>query len=384
MRYLLPSGATVALDRMFRYNSAMNEPSSNSLLNTVVDLLNHFSITGSEGSMQPLLESRIRSQTAGAKSVVKITRFRQSLVVHVDPPTPHSKELILILGHTDTVPGDQLPARIDGDNIIGLGASDMKSGLALMLELLRAERLDVIKYPLAFVFYAGEEGPSEHNELGPLIAAFPELKAAAFGLFAEPTDRAIQVGCLGLINISVTFRGKAAHSARPWNGDNAIHKAGRFISAFEEMQPKKVRVGNVEYIEVASITVAKGGTASNVVPSSLELNLNVRIAPGTDPGKRVAELQALAGNDATFDVYDIAPAGRVPVNNAVYERFRKLVDVPEQPKQAYTDVGLLSELGIDAINFGPGLTGQCHVAGEYVKASDLEWCFEKYLQFLTT
>lgn len=369
---------------MFRYNSEMESSHLSQLGGTLVDLLNHFSITGSEGSMQPLLEARIKTQTAGAKSAIKISRFRQSLVVRVDPQAPRSRDLLLILGHTDTVPGDQLPAQVDGDHIIGLGASDMKSGLALMLELLRAERLDAMKYPVAFVFYAGEEGPSEHNELGPLIAAFPELKSAALGLFAEPTDRTIQVGCLGLINVTATFLGKASHSARPWNGVNAIHKAGRFISAFEQMQPKKVRVGSVEYIEVASITVAKGGTASNVIPATLELNLNVRIAPGTDPKQRIAELQALAGNDVTFDVYDTAPAGRVPINNAVYDAFRKLVNVPEEPKQAYTDVGLLSELGIDAVNFGPGLTGQCHVAGEYVKASDLAWCFDKYVTFLTT
>lgn len=366
----------------------MSFPQSN-LLSTLTELLNHSSVTGTEGPMQELIERQVLAQSHGSAARVRLVRHRQSLVVYVDPPVPFGttlphKEFVMILGHTDTVPGECPPARIDGDKIIGLGASDMKSGLAVMIELLSRQHIDQMTSPTAFVFYAGEEGPSQGNELLSVIDSCPPLRKASLALFPEPTDRTVQLGCLGLLNLTITFHGKAAHSARPWNGVNAIHRAGRFLTALDAMQPRKVQVGSVEYVEVCSATLAKGGTATNVVPGSFELNLNVRIAPGTNPLERVAELQALAGDDVTIAVTDRAPAGRVPINNVCYERFRRCAAVPEAPKQAYTDVGLLSELGIDAVNFGPGLTGQCHVAGEYALISDIEWCFGKYLEFLTT
>ena len=353
------------------------------LADTLLTLLNEFSITGTEGPLGERIEQRVQEQLSKSTVSYRISRHKQSLVVFIDPKDVSISERILVLGHTDTVPGEKLQARIDGDRIVGLGASDMKSGLAVMLELLRPEIASRFTRPTAFVFYAGEEGPSEGNELGDLMRAYPELLKAKLGIFAEPTDRTIQVGGLGLMNVKVTFQGKAAHSARPWNGVNAIHKAGEFLAKLDKLEPRRVRSGNVEYVEVTSATIAKGGTATNVVPASFELNLNVRVAPGCDPAKRLNELRELAGPHAEFTVFDQAPAGRVPIGNELYEEFKRVVGVPEAPKQAYTDVGLLSELGVDAINFGPGLTNQCHVAGEYVLLSDVRWCYEHFTRFLT-
>ena len=45
-----------------------------------------------------------------------------------------------------------------------------------------------------------------------------------FAIILEPTDNEIQLGCLGALNATLTISGKAAHSARPWVGDNPIYK----------------------------------------------------------------------------------------------------------------------------------------------------------------
>jgi succinyl-diaminopimelate desuccinylase len=74
------------------------------------------------------------------------------------------KPLILLAGHTDTVPAQgNLPARIEGEAIVGLGASDMKGGLGVMIELARwADGVD-LAYDLALLFFPREElGPNEN------------------------------------------------------------------------------------------------------------------------------------------------------------------------------------------------------------------------------
>ena len=47
----------------------------------------------------------------------------------------------------------------------------------------------------------------------------------------EPTDGELHAGCLGNINATWTFSGRSGHSARPWQADNAIHKAAIGIAA---------------------------------------------------------------------------------------------------------------------------------------------------------
>lgn len=353
---------------------------------TLLELLRVPSVTGNEAAISHLIEVRVRDLCARLPVPSTCERVDDSFVAFLGQLQDLSRPLVVVSGHVDTVPGEDLGDRIQllNDRVIGLGASDMKAGLALMLELLQQPVLAASPYRLAFLFYAGEEGPAEKNQLERVLLKFPELQKAALCLFPEPTDRTVQLGCLGLLNVKVRFRGKAAHSARPWLGENAIHRAGNLLCRLAERQPNVVQFGKVEYREVISATVAHGGTATNVIPASFEVNLNVRIAPGKGMEEALREVKELVGPGADIDVSDVAPAGAVPVKNALYDGFQRRFEIPEAPKQAYTDVALFSQYGVDAINFGPGLTEQCHVPGEYVLIEDLVWCWEKYRAFLTS
>jgi succinyl-diaminopimelate desuccinylase len=287
------------------------------------------------------------------------------------PKQRHHEQLVCLAGHLDTVPpaGDN-PPRIEGDRVFGLGSADMKSGLALMWGLLDDPVTNAF-CDLAFVFYDGEEGPYVGNGLGPLLEqARWMVEQSTLAICLEPTDNTLQLGCVGTINATVRFAGRPAHSARPWQGENAIHKAAPVLARLAAFEPREFRYGKDDALlfrEVISATLAEGGTARNAVPGSFTLNLNYRYPPSKGSDEAEAFVHELAGGAeglAEVEIIDHCPAGVVPAQNAALERLRQRCAVPEVAKQAWTDVGRFSAHGVAAVNFGPGENAQCHQPDE--------------------
>lgn len=274
---------------------------------------------------------------------------------------------VLLAGHLDTVPlqpGDFPPRREKG-RVYGRGASDMKGALAVMVELWK--RLDRERLPveLALLFYDREEGPIAGNGLVPVLERRPDLRTASLALCLEPTDLALQIGCCGSMHATLAFAGRSAHSARPWQGENAIHKAGALLAHLAAQSPREVRVGELVYREVMSVTRIEGFTGRNVVPARCELNLNFRFAPGRTLESAEAEIAAVAARfGATATVTDRAPSGPAILDNALLQELRAVTAAPVEAKQAWTDVAQLAQMGIPAANFGPGEQAQAHQRGE--------------------
>src|SRR5512138_418005 len=227
-----------------------------------------------------------------------VQRVKNSLVVWVDGEQASDRPLVALAGHVDTVPipdadrGRQ--PRREGGRLYGPGASDMKGGVAVMLEL--AERLPRAERfcDLVLVLYAREEGPFLENELGDVLREVPALARASLAICPEPTDNLVQLGCLGSIHATFTFEGRAAHSARPWQGENAIQKAGALLAELYGRPPRDARSGGHVFREVLSATKIEGGRARNVIPDRCALNLNFRFAPDKSMEAAQEELRALA------------------------------------------------------------------------------------------
>ncbi len=297
---------------------------------------------------------------------VPVRRVGNALVVGRPPA---GGPAIALAGHLDTVPdfpGDGPPRRAGG-RIHGKGASDMKGGLAVAMALYEA--LAGRRRAPVLVFYDREEGPYSDNGLDPLFAsgALPELDLA---ICLEPTANALSPGCVGSVHATVRYRGKSAHSARPWEGKNAVHAAAPLLARLAASAPREVEVDGLTFREVASITRAAGGQARNVVPDLFELNLNYRFAPGKPLDHAQADVRALVGDGAEIEFTDLAPGGPVCLGNPVVRRLREAVARVE-PKQAWTDVARFAARGIDAVNFGPGEPSQAHQVDEWADADAL-------------
>jgi succinyl-diaminopimelate desuccinylase len=269
---------------------------------------------------------------------------------------------VLLAGHLDTVPAQgNRPGRLDGERVHGLGASDMKGAVAVMIELALAGA------PFDCLLFGREELPAADSALTPLLAREP-LRAELV-VMMEPTDNAIHAGCLGNINANWTFHGRAGHSARPWDGDNAIHRAAAAIAAFADREPEPHEFDGLTFYEVASVTRIAGGIADNVIPDRVEAHVNYRYAPGRTPEEAEARLLELTGGAGEVLVTSNSPSGRVPEGNPHVERLK--ASLPVAPKQAWTPVAEFGAAGLDAINFGPGEPAQAHRSDESVRIEAL-------------
>jgi succinyl-diaminopimelate desuccinylase len=217
---------------------------------------------------------------------------------------------------------------------------------------------------LTLVFYAREEGPYVHNELGDVLAQDKELRTIDLAVCLEPSSNKLQLGCCGTLHATVTFHGKTGHSARPWEGDNAIVKASALLARLAELRPIEHTVDGLIYRTVTTVTLASGGRGRNVVPDLFTLNLNHRFAPTTSLDEAQAYVRTLVGEGATVEFTDLSPAA---LPSASHPLVRQLVEAGAstiEPKQAWTDVARFSALGIPAVNFGPGESAQAHQPNE--------------------
>src|SRR3954470_15328459 len=149
------------------------------------------------------------------------------------------KPLVLLAGHTDTVPAQgNFPGRIEDGWVRGLGATDMKGGLAVMIELARWAAGVELAYDLALLFFPREELGPPDNPLPAVFAAAPLVDEAALVICLEPTDNTLQLGCLGNLNARLVYEGRSAHSARPWQGVNAVGLALEGLREILELEPR--------------------------------------------------------------------------------------------------------------------------------------------------
>src|SRR3954466_10013922 len=291
------------------------------------------------------------------------------------------KPLVLLAGHTDTVPAQgNLPGRIEDGSVVGLGASDMKGGLAVMGELAAWAAAAEVAYDVAFLFFPREElGPSEN----PLPAVFERtgiVDEAGLVICLEPTDNTLQLGCLGHLTARVVFGGRSAHAARPWLGDNAIARALEGLRPVLKSEPRDVDIDGLVFREVMSVTQLHAGIATNVIPARAEANVNFRYAPDRTPSSAESHIRSVLGDGIEITAH--APPAHVASRSKLVAALREAGAFEVQPKQAWTNVADFAARGLDAVNLGPGATRYAHAVDERVEIAELDRTFAALQRFL--
>jgi succinyl-diaminopimelate desuccinylase len=265
----------------------------------------------------------------------------------------------------------------------GLGTTDMKAGVAVMMHLLEDDDVRRGPYDVVGVFYDKEEGPAGDNGLEEVLNRTEWLVSSDLAIVMEPTSNKLELGCNGVINADVVFHGSAAHSARPWMGENAITKAGAWLAGLHTREPALAVLHGLEYREVFSVTTANGGVATNILPARFTVNLNHRFPPIYSLEEAEVRLRDVAAPADEIVVKDRAPAGGIPEGNPLLDALEAALETELAAKQGWTDVARLTARGIAAVNYGPGIPEVAHQAGEYVPLANLDESFRKLKGILT-
>ncbi|ASN52474.1 succinyl-diaminopimelate desuccinylase [Sinomonas sp. R1AF57] len=357
-------------------------------------LLDIPSVSGQEAAIADAVEAALRAQTS-----LEVTRDGDAVVAR---SALGRSERVILAGHLDTVPlpsaegaRGTVPSSWDGvpgEGLLwGRGATDMKGGVAVQLAL--AERLfprnahdaaaPAPARDVTFVFYDHEEVEAAKSGLGRLARNSPELLAGDFAILLEPTDGTVEGGCNGTLRVEATTVGEAAHSARAWMGRNAIHAAAPILARLAAYEPATVTVDGLDYRESLNAVGIAGGTAGNVIPDRCTVTVNYRFAPDKSIDEAEAHVRALLEG---FDVVrtDGASGARPGLTHPAAAAFVAAVGQEPKPKYGWTDVARFSDLGVPAVNFGPGDALLAHKDDERVSADAVRACLRALESWLAT
>ncbi len=333
------------------------------------------SVSGAEGPLADAIERALATVPH-----LTVTRHGNTLVARTELGRA---ERVVLAGHIDTVPhAANFPSQWDAERVrlTGVGTSDMKSGVAVQLRV--AATVPEPNRDVSYVFYDCEEIDAASNGLFKLSRSAPELLAADFAVLLEPTGGVVEGGCQGTLRAAVTARGQRAHTARSWMGSNAIHEAGAILGILRAWEASKPVVDGVEYHEGLNAVAISGGVAGNVVPDQCTVEVNYRFAPDKSAGAAERYVRDLFGAWQVH-ILDSAPGARPGLTAPPAASFAAAIGGTPRAKLGWTDVARFAELGIPAVNYGPGIPEIAHTPGEFVEAAAIAEAEQRLRAWLT-
>lgn len=331
------------------------------------------SVSGDEAVLADAMEAALRAQAPH----LEILRTGDAVLARTHLGRG---QRVLLAGHLDTVPiADNLPSRREGHLLHGCGTSDMKAGDAVIAHL--AATLTEPRHDLTLVFYDCEEVEAGRNGLGRIEREHREWLAADLAVLGEPTNAGVEAGCQGTLRAEVTTRGRRAHSARSWLGDNAIHAAAPVLDRLARYVARDVDIDGCVYREGLQAVRIAGGVAGNVIPDECVVTVNLRFAPDRDVAAAERHVREVFDGFALV-VTDLS-AGALPGLTAPAAReFVEATGAVPSAKYGWTDVSRFAALGIPALNYGPGDPNLAHKRDEHVDTRQITDAVEVLRRFL--
>lgn len=359
------------------------------------------SVSGDEGPLADAVEAALRGAGFGSVPSLEILRDGDAVCVRTRLGLD---QRVVLAGHLDTVPiADNVPGRFeerDGSTVLwGRGSVDMLGGcaaaLALACEVGAAARCGdeaALSADVTWIFYDHEEVASHLNGLGRVQRNHPEWLVGDLALLGEPTAAHVEGGCNGTLRVIAHFPGRASHSARAWMGVNAIHAMAPVIERIAAYGNPVVTVDGLDFRESLSVVRIEGGIANNVIPEAASMTVNYRFAPSMRADDALEWVRGFfEGTGATIDVDDLCEGARPGADSDVAQRFLSVArevaasrgeELRLSAKVGWTDVARFTQVGVPAMNFGPGDPLLAHTRDEHTPVSDIVKVYDTLRAFV--
>ena len=378
-----------------------------SLVDEVCSLIAIPSVTGSEAEIAVYLETRLKALGCTTR-LFEAGPGRFNLYAQFGG-NPAARPGILFHGHMDTVAAHGMESpfvpRLAEGQIHGRGSVDQKGGIAAVIsafeETLKSGA--ALRKPVALVCVIDEE--SEHRG----SMALKEMGVdAEFGVITEPTGLKLGIGCKGTAPILIRVKGKAAHGCRPWLGENAILAGMDIVRLLmDEPLPRAVLPGIGEVKASLNLGKMDGGRAYNIVADTCEIWFDRRLIPGETQNDVLAHFTQVLesfrlrpGVSAKAEIarpdWNWEPIKRRGLLPALTDMESPVIDIlkaahrsvlGEDPVLFFTDGYqemdfLVNDLGMNAVQYGPGDSSLCHTDNEHLDVAQLERCALVYRQMI--
>lgn len=385
----------------------MGNPTEMNVLEEVKRLIAIQSVTGNEAEIARYLEGGLKSMGCSTR-LFEAGAGRSNLYAQFGGE-PLATPGLLFHAHMDTVPphGMDFPfiPREEDGQVYGRGSVDQKGGIAAVVSAFQGLMVSGVRLskPVALVCVIDEE--SEHRG----SMALKEMGIAAeFGVVTEPTGLKLGIGCKGTAPILVHVKGKAAHGCRPWLGENAV-LAGMDVAKLlmDEELPVRDLPGIGEVRGTLNLGKMDGGRAYNIVADTCDIWFDRRLIPGETQQdilahfrETIASYKARPGVSISAEIarpdWNWAPIKRRGLLPALTDMQSKTIGVlkdahrsvmGEDPTFFFTDGYqemdfLINDLGINAVQYGPGDSSLCHTDNEHLDIGQLERCVRVYTRMI--
>jgi len=319
---------------------------------------------------------------------------RANLVARFGPSEPG----LLLGGHIDVVPaGDEsawshppFEGFVGGGRLYGRGAADMKTGLAAMLKAVEATSKGKMRRGLVFVATAGEEVGFDGLKALYARKLIPE-GAARLGIMGEPTSLRPIRAHKGLADFRISVSGRSGHASRPELGVNAIEKCASIIEALSAWRRTLSKTPDRDLgCTIATPTMVRGGTKSNVIPDSCELIVDTRWVPkhGTAFVEKGLNsiIASLKTKDPTLDaqvelMYD-SYSLKLPQSHPAVKLAESITGFKSEVAPYGTEAALYTKHGVPSIVLGPGNLKQAHIVDEFVQVSEAKRALSIYTKMI--
>jgi succinyl-diaminopimelate desuccinylase len=285
---------------------------------------------------------------------------------------PKEAPTLVLHGHIDVVPGDRemFQSRVDGDRLYGRGTYDMKGALAVMLLVLHDLReQEDVRVRLGIV--SDEESEEEENRGSDALV--DQGFVGDFAITGEPTNLQVGIQAKGVLALRMEVRGRSAHGATPWLGDNAVVKA---IEVFRAIESLPFARQSSALFDRPSINLGRiwGGDALNKVPDNCVMDVDIRFLPEQDPEEILEQVKGLP-DTRVLKTFRRPPAVVEPEDPFVIGLCE--ATSPHHPERVMSvgrdgasDAVSFLNVGVPAVEFGPVGDGH-HSPEEWVSVSSL-------------